>query len=324
MNKRFVFVIGALLAAAAGCDKEPCAACQEEEAEIRHVVFESESDGEDHRVGESLLYVFGPTGELIGCHAAVEGAFDFFLTDDVYDFEAVVNKADLPTVGVTRAQLLSTLTTLAENAPDHLVMRGALDAHRIETDEKITVEVQRIAAKVSCVVHTAFPERLAALPFEIDAIYLTNVAGAQLLSLADLTPDASSIWYNKMDAEGPGEDVPYELIFKQVGRTMGPDESFDAGVSLYAYPNACADDHGREAWSARCTRLVVRARLGDRLTYYPVTLDPVLPNRHYRVDLTVAGYGVEHPEDRLSDYANVLPSVTVVPWDDGGSLEGLY
>ena len=105
---------------------------------------------------------------------------------------------------------------------------------------------------------------------------------------------------------------------------MGPEESFDAGVSLYAYPNACADDHGREAWSARCTRLVVRARLGDRLTYYPVTLDPVLPNRHYLVDLTVAGYGVEHPEDRLSDYANVLPSVTVVPWDDGGSLEGLY
>ena len=145
MNKRFLFVIGALLAAAAGCDKEPCAACQEEEAEIRHVVFESESDGEDHRVGESLLYVFGPTGELIGCHAAVEGAFDFFLTDDVYDFEAVVNKADLPTAGVTRAQLLQTLTTLAENAPDHLVMCGALDAHRIETDEKITVEVQRIA-----------------------------------------------------------------------------------------------------------------------------------------------------------------------------------
>lgn len=324
MNKRFLFVIGALLAAAAGCDKEPCAACQEEEAEIRHVVFESERDGEDYQVGECRLYVFSPTGELIGSHAASDGAFDFFLTDDVYDFEAVVNKAGLPSAGVTRSQLLSTLTTLAENAPDHLVMRGTLDAHRIETDEKITVEVERIAAKVSCVLHTAFPERLAALPFEIDAIYLTNVAGAQLLSLADLTPDASSIWYNKMDAQDPGEDTPYDLIFKPIGRRMGPAETLDTGISLYAYPNACADDHSRAAWSARCTRLVVRARLGERLTYYPVTLDPVLPNRHYRVDLTIAGFGVEHPEDRLSDYAAVFPSLTVVPWDDGGSLEGLY
>lgn len=328
MNKRFLFVIGALLVAAIGCDREPCAACQEEQ-ELRHIRFESAPDelqqeGGEHNVAGSMLYVFTPAGDLVCCYASADGACDFFLTDDVYDFVAVVNKDDLPSADVTRSELLSTLTTLAENAPDRLVMRGTLGAHRIETDEKITLEAERVAAKVSCILRTVFPERLAALPFEIDAIYLTNVVGAHLLSLSDLAPDASACWFNRMDVEDSESVVPFDLIFKQVGRRMGAAEVLDPGVSLYAYPNTCADDHDRTKWTARRTRLVVRARLGDRLTYYPVTLDSVLPNRHYRVDLTIAGYGVEHPEDRLSDYASLAASLTLVPWDDGGSLEGYY
>ena len=328
MNKRFLFVIGALLVAAIGCDREPCAACQEEQ-ELRHIHFESApdvlaQDGGEHNVAGCMLYVFTPAGELVCCYASAEGAYDFFLTDDVYDFVAVVNKDDLPAADVTRLGLLATRTTLAENAPDRLVMRGMLGAHRIETDEKITLEAERVAAKVSCVLRTAFPERLAALPFEIDAIYLTNVVGAHLLSLSDLAPDETACWFNRMDVEESEGGVPYDLIFRQVGRRMGASEVYDSGVSLYAYPNTCPDDHDRTKWSARRTRLVVRARLGDRLTYYPVTLDSVLPNRHYRVDLTIAGYGVEHPEDRLTDYAGLAASLTLVPWDDGGSLEGYY
>ena len=328
MNKRFLFVIGALLVAAIGCDREPCAACQEEQ-ELRHIHFESApdvlaQDGGEHNVAGCMLYVFTPAGDLVCCYASAEGAYDFFLTDDVYDFVAVVNKDDLPAADVTRLGLLATRTTLAENAPDRLVMRGMLGAHRIETDEKITLEAERVAAKVSCVLRTAFPERLAALPFEIDAIYLTNVVGAHLLSLSDLTPDETACWFNRMDVEESEGGVPYDLIFRQVGRRMGASDVYDSGVSLYAYPNTCPDDHDRTKWSARRTRLVVRARLGDRLTYYPVTLDSVLPNRHYRVDLTIAGYGVEHPEDRLTDYAGLAASLTLVPWDDGGSLEGYY
>ena len=328
MNKRFLFVIGALLVAAIGCDREPCAACQEEQ-ELRHIHFESApdvlaQDGGEHNVAGCMLYVFTPAGELVCCYASAEGAYDFFLTDDVYDFVAVVNKDDLPAADVTRLGLLATRTTLAENAPDRLVMRGMLGAHRIETDEKITLEAERVAAKVSCVLRTAFPERLAALPFEIDAIYLTNVVGAHLLSLSDLAPDETACWFNRMDVEESEGGVPYDLIFRQVGRRMGASDVYDSGVSLYAYPNTCPDDHDRTKWSARRTRLVVRARLGDRLTYYPVTLDSVLPNRHYRVDLTIAGYGVEHPEDRLTDYAGLAASLTLVPWDDGGSLEGYY
>ena len=68
----------------------------------------------------------------------------------------------------------------------------------------------------------------------------------------------------------------------------------------------------------------MKAKLGGRTTWYPVTLEPVQRNRHYHVDLTISNYGVEHPEDPVTAYSGVAASVFVEDWTDGGTLQGLY
>lgn len=333
--KRFLFVIGALLAAAAGCDREPCAACTDE-FKSRHVSLELDGSAagtkasdvpslDESNVVRSLLYVFSRTGTLVESYSSADGRFDFYLTDEVYDFVAVVNKADLPRTDVTEADLFATPVRLADNAAGNFVMAGKLAGHRIESDEKITVEVERLVAKVSYTIRTDFKGALAEKEFRVEDIYLTNVPGENDLGLSVLQPSAFALWYNRMDLENPPKgDAPADLLQVHVGRWMAASDSLVSGSVFYPFPNESADSHDRVQWGSRSTRFVVRATLGGRLTYYPVTLARVQRNRHYHVDLTIANYGVEHPEDPISAYSGVAASVTVADWSDGGSLQGLY
>ena len=107
-------------------------------------------------------------------------------------------------------------------------------------------------------------------------------------------------------------------------RRMAASDSLTDGPCFYPFPNESPDSHDRTKWGSRCTRLVVRATLGGRTTYYPVTFQRIERNHHYAVDLTISNYGVEHPEDPVSSYAGVAASVTVAEWSDGGSLQGRY
>lgn len=315
--KRFLFVIGALLVAATACDRGPCADCLEEMAP-HHVSMEADE-------GRSILYVFSRTGALVDSYSSTDGLFDFYLTDEIYDFVVVSGKEGLPRSGVTKKGLLSLPSLLADNADGCFVMVGALPDHLIEADEKITVEVRRLAAKVSCTIHTAFTGALAQLPFQVEDLYLTNVNGSCTLADTAPCPPSESLWFNKMDLEDPPQaGCPSVLLHKPLGRRMAASDSLDCGASLYAYPNASPDSYDRSRWGSRSTRVVVKAVLGGRTTYYPVTLDPVKPNYHYRVDLTISNYGVEHPEDPVSAYSGVDASIAVEAWNDGGSLRGLY
>ncbi|MBR4352577.1 MAG: FimB/Mfa2 family fimbrial subunit [Bacteroidales bacterium] len=333
--KRYLFVIGALLVAAAGCDKEPCAVCGEELTQ-HHVCLELTGSAlqtkaldvpslSESNVVRCRLYVFSRGGELVGDYDSLDGRFDFFLTDETYDFVAVVNKGGLPGGTVTRETLLATVTRLSENAVGCFVMAGWLDSHLIESDEKITVEVHRLVGKVSYKVRTAFPGALAEEPFVIEDIYLTNVAGSCSLAPSSPVPEADALWYNRMDLEtGEGTDAVSDLLAGHIGLPLKAVDSIATGHSFYPFPNASPDNHDRERWTGRCTRFVVRATLAGRTTYYPVTLPEVRSNHHYHIDLTISNYGVEHPEDPLGDYTGVTPVLTVDSWDEGGSLQGEF
>ena len=333
--KRLLFVTGALLVGAAGCDGEPCAACTEELA-ARHVSLELCGSALQTRaldvpslaesnVVRCLLYVFSRTGTLVDTYDSTDGRFDFYLTDEVYDFVVVANKTGLPRVAITKNDLLETLTTLSENAVGNFVMVGALSDHLIEADEKITVEVARLVGKVTYTIRTAFTGALAGKPFLIEEIGLTNVVGQNTLALSDSVPDASAPWYNRMLFDNPpAEDAPADLLNARLDITMKASDSLVSGHSFYPYPNASSDNHDREHWSSRCTRFVVKAQLDGRTNWYPVTLERVRRNRHYHVDLTISGYGVEHPEDPLTDYSGIAATVSVEDWIDGGNLQGIY
>ena len=330
---RLTCLWGALLVLTAGCDREPCSLCTETETETpRHLrldlsgsvpetkVYNVSPQTEGH-VADCRLYVFSRTGELVDSYRSADGLFDFYLTDEIYDFVAVANKEDLPDSRVTKAELFDRPTTLAENAVGRFVMVGRLDNHIIDADEKITLEMQRLVGKVSYVVRTAFSGALADASFVVEDIYLTNVAGENKLSLADSLPATGTVWYNRLDLEPGG---PSDMLYGHVGYRLGASDSLVSGHCYYPYPNASADSHDKEQWGSRSTRFVVKATLDGRTTYYPVTLSAVRANRHYHVDLTVSNYGVEHPEDRPQDYAGFRISVSVAAWEEGGSLEGNY
>ena len=328
---RLTCLLGVLSILAAGCDREPCSLCTDE-GTPRHLrldlsgskpetrAFNVSSQAEDH-VAECRLYVFGRNGELVDSYRSDDGRFDFYLTDEIYDFIAVANKDDLPEERVSKSELLARPTSLAENAVGRFVMAGRLDNHLIDADEKITLEMQRLVGKVSYVIRTAFTGSLATASFIVEEIYLTNVAGENVLSLADSLPASGAAWYNRMDLEPGG---PTDLLYGHVGYRLEASDSLVSGHCFYPYPNVSADSHDKEQWGSRCTRFVVKATLDGRTTYYPVTLPAVRANRHYHVDLTVANYGLEHPEDNPADYAGFRIAVSVASWGEGGSLEGNY
>ena len=331
--KRFLFVTALLLVAAPGCDREPCAVCGEEPLP-RHVTLTLErcvpatrsadvSQEAEGWVSRCLLYVFSRGGSLVGSYPSSDGIFEFYLTDETYDFVAVANKEVLPSAPPTKESLLSTVTTLSENDTSRFVMVGSLNNHLIAADEKITVEVSRLVAKVTCLVRTAFTGILAERPFVVEDIFLTNVAGENDLTLSRSVPDASGTWYNRMDLAKTGDTGhPAEFLHERVGRQMAASDSLGDGLCFYAYPNSSADSHDKDRWGSRCTRFVVRATLGGKRYYYPVTLEEVRPNRHYHIDLTIAGYGFDHPEDQDSPDGSAAASVTVSPWVDGGDFIG--
>lgn len=331
--KRFLFVTAVLLAAAAGCDREPCAECSEDPVP-RHVTLTLDGCGPatrsadispeaEGRVSRCQLYVFSRGGSLVGSYPSPDGIFELYLTDETYDFVAVANKEVLPSAPPTKESLLSTVTTLSENDTSRFVMVGKLENHLIMADEKITVEVSRLVAKVTCCVRTAFTGILAERPFEVEDIYLTNVAGENDLALSHSVPDASGTWYNRLDLAQTGNaGHPAEFLHEKIGRQMAASDSLGDGLCLYAYPNASADSHDKDRWGSRCTRFVVRATLAGKRFFYPVTLEEVRPNRHYHIELTIAGYGFDHPEDQVSPYGSLAASVTVFPWIEGGDFIG--
>lgn len=333
--KRFLFVTGALLVAALGCDREPCAVCTDE-FQARHVSLalagcalptkSSDSQSpEESWVAESVLYVFSRTGALVDSYASTEGRFDFYLTDELYDFVVVANRTDLPRTEVSEETLSALPVRLADNAVGNFQMAGSLAKHLIEADEKITVEVSRLVGKVSYTIRTAFTGTLAGKEFRVEDIYLTNVSGENDLGLSRCAPTSDALWYNRMDLDDPPlPDYPARLLQAHLDRRMAASDSLTDGPCFYPFPNESPDSHDRAKWGSRCTRLVVRATLGGRATYYPVTFPRIERNHHYAVDLTISNYGVEHPEDPVSSYAGVAASVTVAEWSDGGSLQGRY
>ena len=317
MKPVLLFFLPALLCMASGCNPgDPCVACREEPVPRRlQLTLSADTKGNnrqrlsDDLVTQCMLYVFSRSGHLVNCYHSSDGLFDFFLTDETYDFVAVANKGGLPDSGISKSGLYNTETTLAENGEGGFVMVGSLNNHIIESDEKITVEVRRLAAKVSYEIHAAFTGPLAAERFQVEDIFLTNVTGRNTLALTDSLPASDALWYNRMNLEESGGE-PVALIRE--------------GPCFYAYPNASPDSHDKEQWGSRCTRFVVKATLAGYTTYYPVTLETVRANHHYHIDLTIANFGVEHPEDRPEDYSGFQAQISIAQWKAGESLLGEY
>lgn len=280
------------------------------------------TDQQETAVTESTLYVFSRDGRMVGCYTSRSGLFDFYLTNETYDFVAVANKKEMPS-SLTRDELFALPTRLDENTPGQFVMVGSLPNHVVQEDEKLTVGVQRIVSKVSYRIRTKFTGTLATKTFTVDEIYLTNVAGENVLGLSGAAA-GSDRWHNRLDRTASAGSTLDELLYGRLGVAMAPVDSIWSGHTFYVYPNDSPDSHDKSAWTPRCTRFVVKATLDGKTTYYPVTIPAAKSNKHYHIDLTISNYGVDHPEDIPQESAYLDVVVSVTPWEDGGTIYGEF
>lgn len=327
----YITTIFAALSLPAGCEKLPCRDCEEQEGLRRVTLHVGGGAGtkvtgvtaeQEAAVRKCALYVFSSSdGRLVGSWSGTGGVFTVYLLDDKYDFVAVANKDNLPAGDVTRRALEGTPAPLAENAPGSFVMTGSLTNHEVFADEKLTVEVQRLVAKVSYVIRQRLEGSFAGHPFVVDDIYMTNVAADGDLGA---TKAVSGKWYNPMlfdPQTAAGYDYPIEMLRSGVTAEMAPGDTLASGDVFYIYPNSAEDNHSKTEWTPRCTRLVVAAHLDGIPVYYAATIPVVLPNRHYHIDMTIKSRGSDHPEDLLDELAL---QVTVQCWENGGNINGVF
>ena len=213
-----------------------------------------------------------------------------------YTAFAVVNPPSgfLPAGFPTPVALAGAVSALGDNAPGRLVMAGS----RIVTVPVPDGATQRIAVdRLVCKagirkISVAFtnPE-LAALPFRLKGIYLTNCYGSSRYgsdwTAEEISSDADA-WHNRM---GFHSDAETEGILAETGLDISvtADRPHKQEHTFYFYPNPLSEalDSRAGTWTRRRTRLVLEARIGTRTYYYPVTLPASQRNRTYLIEEAV-------------------------------------
>lgn len=213
-----------------------------------------------------------------------------------YTAYAVVNPpASFAPAGFTDpGALAGAESALGDNAPGRLVMAGRRTVTVPVRDGSVQrIGVDRLVCKAGIrkiSVQFANPD-LAALPFRLKGIYLTNCYGKSRYgsdwTAGDILSDASA-WYNRM---GFHSEAGVDGLLAETGLDIPvtADRPHTQEHVFYYYPNPlpASLDTRSGTWTRRRTRLVLEAQIGDRTYYYPVTLPESQRNRTYLIEEAV-------------------------------------
>lgn len=213
-------------------------------------------------------------------------------------------------------------SALGDNAPGRLVMAGS----RTVTVPVADGATQRIAVnrlvckagirKIS--VRFENPE-LAARPFRLKGIYLTNCYGTSRYgndwAAEDIRSD-EACWHNRM---GFRSESGLDGILAETGLDISvtADRPHTQEHVFYFYPNPLPEalDSRSGTWTRRRTRLVLEAQIGERTYYYPVTLPPSQRNRTYLIEeAVIRKLGSRDPEKDEPGSIDVSFSVLPDEW----------
>ena len=185
-------------------------------------------------------------------------------------------------------------SALGDNAPGRLVMAGRRSVTVPVPDGSVQrLGVDRMVCKAGIrkiSVQFANPD-LAALPFRLKGIYLTNCYGKSRYgsdwTAGDILSDAS-LWHNRMGFH-PETGVDALLAETGLDISVTPDRPHTQEHVFYFYPNPLPEplDTRSGTWTRRRTRLVLEAQVGERTYYYPVTLPESQRNRTYLIEEAV-------------------------------------
>ena len=325
--KHTVLIVGALILA--GCDWVASPSPGDVE-----VVFSV--TGETTRVtgtaGEAtvddwalLLY---RDGRLSEAGTSVSGAaIRKTLPAGEYTAFAVVN----PPAGFALAEFLTpealagAESALGDNAPGRLVMAGSRTVTvPVPDGETQRIGVDRLVSKAGIrKISVAFTnQELAALPFRLKGIYLTNCYGKSRYgsdwSANDIRSDAT-LWYNRM---GFHSETGVDGLLAETGLDIPvtSDHPHTQEHSFYFYPNPLPEslDTQSGTWSRRRTRLVLETRIGERTFYYPITLPSSQRNRTYLIEeAIIRKLGSADPEKDEPGSIDVTFSAVSDAWAPG-------
>ena len=221
------------------------------------------------------------------------------------------------TSSLTISDMMALTSDLSENSTSAFVMSGMEEDVEITTSSAITIDVYRVAAKVSIdkIVNAIADETYIDSTFTLKGIYLINapVDGYPLCDL-EVTSYTPSTWMNK---GGYVSSSTYDTyLYDSVGEVIKSDGIYDTTHEFYCYPNFTENDSQDEEWCARKTRLVVEVDLGSDTYYYPISLDEVIRNKHYHfTSLTITLRGSTDPDYPI-ETENFSYSVKIEDWDD--------
>ena len=176
-------------------------------------------------------------------------------------------------------------SALGDNAPGRLVMAGSRSVTVPVPDGSVQrIGVDRLVCKAGIrKVAVQFTDPgLAARPFRLKGIYLTNCYGKSRYGSDWTAEGILSDAHSEAGVDGllaeTGLDIP-----------VTADRPHTQEHVFYYYPNPlpASLDTRSGTWTRRRTRLVLEAQIGDRTYYYPVTLPESQRNRTYLIEEAV-------------------------------------
>ena len=213
-------------------------------------------------------------------------------------------------------------SALGDNAPGRLVMAGRRTVSVPVPDGSVQrIGVDRLVCKAGIrKVSVQFVDpSLAARPFRLKGIYLTNCYGKSRYG-SDWTAEdilsTASVWHNRM---GFRSEAGLDALLAETGLDIpvSADRPHTQEHVFYFYPNPlpASLDTRSGTWSRRRTRLVLEAQIGDRTYYYPVTLPESRRNRTYLIEeAVIRKLGSLDPEKDEPGVIDVTFSTSTDDW----------
>ena len=262
-----------------------------------------------NEIAVNNLQVFVFRGDALDAYVSVNDDDELTVscTGGERQVYALVNCPDLSAVS-TKTALLATTSNLYDNSGTNFQMIGHQDEVDLPDDSPVTIDVHRIAARVVIKkISRAFTvSALASKSFRIDQIFLINVAGD--INFGET--EAPTVWYNKWMYTSEQAAFTYDAP----SASLANNASYSTVHSFYAYPNPTVGDSDSSTWSARHTRLVVKATLGSDVYYYPITLPVLESNKSYEIEeLILTRPGSDHP-DKPVTFEDCTFNINVVGW----------
>lgn len=313
------------------------------------------TDAAESSIWRWALFAFDTESGWFRCESASGGsALPLQLrAGRTYTVYAVVNYPErgvgafVPSSVRTPSDITETVAYLGDNAPGALLMYGSTtvtpqpvsydpeDPGEREPERK-AISVRRLVSRVDLrglSVDFSGKPQLQGKTFTLRRVFVTNAYRSSRYgsdyAFSELSPTRSA-WYNSGGlhrGEGTEAGMDALLVDGPVGQVVTAGSPYTGSHSFYPFPNptpASEDILTMDAWTRRCTRLVIEASIDSDIVYYAIRVPSMVRNRIYAASsVVIHGRGSNDPE--VVDIDPEVITATVEPviedgWDGAGDV----